>query len=256
MRSPHTMPDKPKSSRKRLGPGRRDPGRPGALERGRMRRRLRRQRQVREALLLDLGALVFELQRQGRREPELLQAKAAELSAVDEEVRGLSDTLDTQGTVLQLTAAGIAGTCSKCAAIMPIDARYCASCGVSAQVALGSAAPAPSAMPYPARPPAEPPPLAPHADEPTEVGSEERAALEAGEAAPEPQPERTAPQPTVPEPTASPPAVPSAAVPTPQSEPAEDPPTRTWAPGQAIQAGSQKPPGRARAWLKRRRGQP
>lgn len=243
------MPDQPTSSRKRLGQGRRDPDRPGALERGRMRRRLRRQRQVREALLLDLGALVFELQRQGRREPELLQAKAAELSAVDEEVRALSETLDTHGTVLQLTAAGIAGTCSQCAAIMPVDARYCASCGASAQVALGSPAPAPSAMPYYARPSAETPPLAPHADEePSEVGTEERAALEAGELEPEPQPDATAPPPPVP-------PVPAAA-PQPDPEIAQEPPTQAWAPGQAIQEGSQKRPGRARAWLQRRRGQP
>ena len=59
------------------------PKRPKARERGRLRRRLRRQRQMREALLLDLGAIVYELHRQGRREPELLQAKAAELKSVD-----------------------------------------------------------------------------------------------------------------------------------------------------------------------------
>lgn len=201
-----------------------------------MRRRLRRQRQVREALLLDLGALVFELQRQGRRDPELLQAKAAELSAVDEEVRALSDTLDAQGTVLQLTAAGIAGTCSACAAIMPVDAHYCATCGASAQMALRSVTPAPSTMPRPAQPSAVPPPLASQADEPTEIGTEERAALEAGQLEPEPQPE---PEPTLLQPTG-----------------AEGPPAHAWAPGQAIQAGSRKPPGRARAWLQRRRGQP
>ena len=44
--------------------------------------------------MLDLGAIVFELHRQGRREPELLQAKAAELKAVDDEVRALADALD------------------------------------------------------------------------------------------------------------------------------------------------------------------
>ncbi|MDQ3720832.1 MAG: hypothetical protein M3350_08660 [Actinomycetota bacterium] len=235
------MPHEPKSSRKRLGLMSRRPDRPGALERGRMRRRLRRQRQVREALLLDLGALVFELQRQGRRDPELLQAKAAELSAVDEEVRALSDTLDTQGTVLQLTAAGIAGTCSACAAIMPVDAHYCASCGASAQVALGSTAQAPSAMPRHAQPSAAPPPLAPQADEPTEIGTEERAALEAGQLESESQPEPTQLQPT--DPSAMP-------------GPADDQPTQAWAPGQAIQPGTQKPRGRARAWLQRRRGQP
>lgn len=58
-----------------------------------MRRRLRRQRRVREALLLDLGALVYELHRQGRRAPELLQEKAGKLSEVDEEVRGLEHAL-------------------------------------------------------------------------------------------------------------------------------------------------------------------
>jgi hypothetical protein len=56
-----------------------------------MRRRLREQLRVREALLLDLGALVYELHRQGKRAPELLQRKASELS---EEVRGLQAALD------------------------------------------------------------------------------------------------------------------------------------------------------------------
>jgi hypothetical protein len=59
-----------------------------------MRRRLREQLRVREALLLDLGALVYELHRQGKRAPELLQQKAAELTEVDEEVRELQAALD------------------------------------------------------------------------------------------------------------------------------------------------------------------
>jgi hypothetical protein len=59
-----------------------------------MRRRLREQLRVREALLLDLGALVYELHRQGKRAPELLQQKAAELTVVDEEVRELQARLD------------------------------------------------------------------------------------------------------------------------------------------------------------------
>jgi hypothetical protein len=59
-----------------------------------MRRRLRERRRVREALLLDLGALVYELHRQGKRAPELLQSKAAELTDIDDEVRGLEDALD------------------------------------------------------------------------------------------------------------------------------------------------------------------
>jgi hypothetical protein len=56
-------------------------------------RRLRARRREREALLLDLGALVFELHRQGRRAPELLQEKASELDEVDREVRSLEETL-------------------------------------------------------------------------------------------------------------------------------------------------------------------
>ena len=62
-------------------------------ERG-QKRRLRELLRVREALLLDLGALVYELHRQGRRAPELLQQKAAELTVVDDEVRELQADLD------------------------------------------------------------------------------------------------------------------------------------------------------------------
>jgi hypothetical protein len=58
-----------------------------------MRRRLRELRRAREAMLLDLGALVYELHRQGRRAPELLQQKAAELTVVDDELRDLEDVL-------------------------------------------------------------------------------------------------------------------------------------------------------------------
>ena len=57
-------------------------------------RRLRERRRAREALLLDLGALVYELHRQGKRAPDLLQRKAAQLSVVDEEVRALEAKLE------------------------------------------------------------------------------------------------------------------------------------------------------------------
>jgi hypothetical protein len=57
-------------------------------------RRLRRRRREREAMLLDLGALVYELHRQGQRAPDLLQAKAVELGEVDREVRALEDALE------------------------------------------------------------------------------------------------------------------------------------------------------------------
>ena len=105
------------------------PERPKARERGRLRRRLRRQRQMREALLLDLGAIVYELHRQGRREPELLQAKAAELKGVDEEVRALADALGADDKMMQLVAAGVAGSCESCGTLLSTDARYCPACG-------------------------------------------------------------------------------------------------------------------------------
>ena len=59
-------------------------------------RDLRRKRREREAMLLDLGALVYELHRQGQRAPELLQDKAVELGKVDREVRALEDALEGQ----------------------------------------------------------------------------------------------------------------------------------------------------------------
>ena len=125
-----------------------------------MRRRLRQQRRMREALLLDLGALVYELHRHGRREPELLQAKAAELTAVDQEVRGLADALDDDESVLTLVAAGIAGSCESCGSLLSTDARYCGACGAAAVAAITDPARAPAgpALPGPAM--QEPAPVA------------------------------------------------------------------------------------------------
>lgn len=59
-------------------------------------RELRRKRREREALLLDLGALVYELHRLGQRAPDLLQQKAVELGKVDQDVRALEDSLESR----------------------------------------------------------------------------------------------------------------------------------------------------------------
>jgi len=59
-------------------------------------RDLRRKRRERDAMLLDLGAIVYELHRQGQRAPDLLQDKAIELGRVDREVRALEDALEGQ----------------------------------------------------------------------------------------------------------------------------------------------------------------
>ena len=60
----------------------------------RTRRDLRRKRREREAMLLDLGALVYELHRLGRRAPDLLQEKAVELDKVDQDVRALEEAVE------------------------------------------------------------------------------------------------------------------------------------------------------------------
>ena len=62
----------------------------------RMWRDLRMKRRERDAMLHDLGALVYELHRLGRRAPDLLQAKAVELAKVDQEVRALEDALEAR----------------------------------------------------------------------------------------------------------------------------------------------------------------
>ena len=104
-------------------------GRPSARERGAMRRRMRQLRRRREAMLLELGALAFEMHRQDRREPELLERKAEEVRAVDDEERGLSAALGDRSRLVELVAAGITGTCPACGTLVGTDARYCQSCG-------------------------------------------------------------------------------------------------------------------------------
>lgn len=147
--------------------------RPRARERGRMRRRLRSQKRMREALLLDLGALVYELHRQGRREPELLQAKAAELTAVDEEVRGLAEALDADLGMLAVVATGVAGSCEKCGSLLSTDSRYCSACGSPAVPALAGQHRTETELP--------------HAPKPIEVSAAPVDATQAHEATPVPE---------------------------------------------------------------------
>lgn len=103
--------------------------RPSVRERGAMRRRVRQLRRRREAMLLELGALAFEMHRQGRQEPELLERKAEEVRVVDDEERGLSAALGERAPLVELVAAGITGTCPACGTLVGTDAVYCQSCG-------------------------------------------------------------------------------------------------------------------------------
>jgi predicted nucleic acid-binding Zn ribbon protein len=72
-------------------------------------------RSRRDSLLLELGALVYELHRRGRRAPELLQEKAAELDALD------------QGEV----EAGAPRPCPACGQATEPDQLVCLNCGQS-----------------------------------------------------------------------------------------------------------------------------
>jgi hypothetical protein len=92
------------------------PGAEGPPRKGRLRR-------TREAQLLDLGALVYELHRRGERAPELLQQKAGQLDAVDEQVRGPRG--EETG----------AAPCPACGADAESDQLVCTSCG--SRLALG-----------------------------------------------------------------------------------------------------------------------
>lgn len=108
--------------------------RPTARERGAMRRRLRQLRRHREALLLELGALTWELHRRDRQEPELVERKLAELRSVDEQERGLAAALEAGTPLLEVVAAGITGTCASCGALLGTDARFCSRCGAAVSV--------------------------------------------------------------------------------------------------------------------------
>lgn len=72
-----------------------------------------RLRETRDERLLELGALVYELHRQGKRAPELLQRKAGELAEVAGPLRGNS----------------MLGSCPACGAGAESDQLVCTSCG-------------------------------------------------------------------------------------------------------------------------------
>ena len=102
---------------------------PGAVERGTIRRRLRRARRMRETLLTELGALVMEMHRQRRHDPALVERKAREALVADREALGLARALDEEYSVTQVVIAGIAGSCQACGSLVGTDDRYCSRCG-------------------------------------------------------------------------------------------------------------------------------
>ena len=165
---------------------------PSAGDRAGMRKRMRRLRRTREVMLRELGALVVEMQRLGRSNPELVERKASELVVIDEELRGLRAALGERQTVETLVAAGVVGSCSRCASLLGSDDRFCARCGLAAGAVApraGAEAPTPSAA-APAEPGAgaaveaaagatDAPPSAPAAAPPTPEAAPVAAAADA-----------------------------------------------------------------------------
>jgi hypothetical protein len=107
------------------------PPNPDFRERGRLRRRARYLRRLRELQLRDIGGFMLELHRFGRERPELVAAKVADAASTDGELRALEHTLGEQRPVRELREAGIGGACARCGAVHGSADRFCASCGVS-----------------------------------------------------------------------------------------------------------------------------
>jgi len=114
--------------------------RPGFRERGRMRRRLRYLRKLRELQVRDLGGLVFDLRRFERKRDDLVAQKIDHIRACDDELRALETALGERRELRDVREPGIGGTCPRCFAVYGSADRFCAHCGV----ALGGAVQGPA----------------------------------------------------------------------------------------------------------------
>jgi hypothetical protein len=155
------------------------PPKPTFRNRGRLRRRMRFLRRVRELGYRDLGGLVFDQHRFNRPNEELVRGKLAALQGVDTELRALESLLDDPRPIHELREPGIAA-CVRCGALHGTDARFCPSCGVaiggpravgevSAAAQTAAAATATTIPPVPAAPALRPPEPEPAAEQQTEV---------------------------------------------------------------------------------------
>jgi hypothetical protein len=101
----------------------------GLRERGRMRRRARYLRRLREVQLRDIGGFVVELNRFEQERPELVQAKIENAARTDAELRALERALRERHSLRELREPGIGGACPVCGAVHGSDDRFCATCG-------------------------------------------------------------------------------------------------------------------------------
>src|SRR5438128_1317602 len=77
----------------------------------------------------DLGGLVFNLHRFGKRNDALVLAKLSTIARIDGELRGLESALGESRRVTVLREAGVTA-CPRCAAIHSSEDRFCPSCGL------------------------------------------------------------------------------------------------------------------------------
>jgi hypothetical protein len=137
-----------------------EPRRPGFRERGRLRRRLRYLRKLRELQVRDLGGLVFDLRRFERKRDDLVAQKIDQIRACDSELRALEAALDERRDLRDVHEPGIGGTCPRCFALYGSNDRFCANCGaalggaVQGPAQVTAAAPAAPSPPPPQAPPA------------------------------------------------------------------------------------------------------
>ncbi|MBA2517996.1 MAG: hypothetical protein H0V22_11925 [Solirubrobacterales bacterium] len=147
---------------------------PDTRRRGRLRRRLRHLRQVRELMLRDVGGLVYEFHRAGARsgpgEPGdvLVGRKLDRLAGLDLERRELEELLEDRRAETVLREPGVGGTCAVCGDYFASDAHFCAHCGERVDGRASDGSPVETGH---SRAPAES-----HPDVEAEVGSGERAA--------------------------------------------------------------------------------
>ena len=122
-------------------------------DRGRLRRRLRFLRRARELAFRDVGGLVFDMRRFGRERPDLVEAKLAALTAVDQELRALERVLDERRPIHELREPGLS-SCQRCGALHASEDHFCPRCGLQfggpqAMGEVGGAIAAPPQAPAP-----------------------------------------------------------------------------------------------------------
>ena len=164
-----------------------DPDRPAGLDeraavppptgrRGRLRRRLRYLRRVRELMLRDLGGLAYEVHRTGGGDftahSGVIGGKIERLALLDAETVAIERALGAPRSEAVVFEPGVGGTCDVCGELFGSAASYCSSCGTPTD---------PAARATPAEPVHEPRPVPPM---PKAPGTGETAVLSADEGQP------------------------------------------------------------------------